>query len=149
VVGRLAAQHGLVVRLRSTVAGEPNSGTTAGVFIPAELLLHGPGGPEVSAPDYAASTDYAEYDLPADAHADLAGAFGYDDHDHDHHDHDHHHDDHHHHHNDDHHHDADDHHDHHDDHFGCSAAVAAHVSGDNHRADGATIRTVRTVHGGS
>jgi signal transduction histidine kinase len=82
VVGRLAAQHGLVVRLRSTVAGEPNSGTTAGVFIPAELLLHGPGGPEVSAPDHAASTDYAEYDLPADAHADLAGAFGYDDHDH-------------------------------------------------------------------
>ena len=44
VVGRLAAQHGLVVRLRNTVAGEPNSGTTAGVFIPAELLLHGPGG---------------------------------------------------------------------------------------------------------
>jgi signal transduction histidine kinase len=39
VVGRLAAQHGLVVRLRSTIAGESNSGTTAGVYVPAELLL--------------------------------------------------------------------------------------------------------------
>ena len=39
VVGRLAAQHGLVVRLRSTIAGEPNSGTTAGVFVPSELLV--------------------------------------------------------------------------------------------------------------
>ena len=38
VVGRLAAQHGLVVRLRSTIAGEPNSGTTAGVYVPVELL---------------------------------------------------------------------------------------------------------------
>ncbi|MGK2855414.1 MAG: ATP-binding protein, partial [Microbacteriaceae bacterium] len=38
VVGRLAAQHGVVVRLRSTVPGEPNSGTTAGVYIPEELL---------------------------------------------------------------------------------------------------------------
>ena len=39
VVGRLAQQHGLVVRLRSTIAGEPNSGTTAGVYVPAELIL--------------------------------------------------------------------------------------------------------------
>ncbi|MBO0677837.1 sensor histidine kinase [Mycolicibacterium sp. S2-37] len=38
VVGRLAAQHGFVVRLRSTVADEPNSGMTAGVYVPAELL---------------------------------------------------------------------------------------------------------------
>ncbi|MGE2717740.1 sensor histidine kinase [Mycolicibacterium litorale] len=38
VVGRLAAQHGFVVRLRSTVVDEPNSGTTAGVYVPAELL---------------------------------------------------------------------------------------------------------------
>ncbi|AMO60300.1 signal transduction histidine kinase [Mycolicibacterium phlei] len=38
VVGRLAAQHGLVVRLRATVTGEPDSGTTAGVYVPAELL---------------------------------------------------------------------------------------------------------------
>jgi signal transduction histidine kinase len=39
VVGRLAQQHGLVVRLRSTIAGESNSGTTAGVYVPSELLL--------------------------------------------------------------------------------------------------------------
>ncbi|MGE5693785.1 MAG: ATP-binding protein [Candidatus Sericytochromatia bacterium] len=44
VVGRLAAQHGLVVRLRSSVAGEPQSGTTVGVFVPAELI-HRPGVP--------------------------------------------------------------------------------------------------------
>lgn len=53
VVGRLAAQHGLVVRLRNTVAAEPSSGTTAGVFIPAEALLHGPGTAEPSPADYA------------------------------------------------------------------------------------------------
>lgn len=42
VVGRLAAQHGLVVRLRSTASGDPGSGTTAGVFIPRDLLVeHG------------------------------------------------------------------------------------------------------------
>lgn len=40
VVGRLATAHGFVVRLRSTVAGEPDSGTTAGVYIPARLLVH-------------------------------------------------------------------------------------------------------------
>jgi signal transduction histidine kinase len=39
VVGRLAGQHGLVVRLRSTIADEPASGTTAGVYVPAELLV--------------------------------------------------------------------------------------------------------------
>lgn len=39
VVGRLAGQHGLVVRLRSTIPDEPNSGTTAGVYVPAELLV--------------------------------------------------------------------------------------------------------------
>ncbi|MDA2894698.1 ATP-binding protein [Mycolicibacterium sp. BiH015] len=38
VVGRLAATHGLVVRLRSTVAGQADSGTTAGVYIPSRLL---------------------------------------------------------------------------------------------------------------
>jgi signal transduction histidine kinase len=38
VVGRLAQQHGLVVRLRTSVAGEPRSGMTAGVFIPVELI---------------------------------------------------------------------------------------------------------------
>lgn len=39
VAGRLAAAHGLVVRLRSTVAEEPGSGTTAGVYLPARLLV--------------------------------------------------------------------------------------------------------------
>ena len=38
VVGRLADRHGFVVRLRSTVDGEPNSGLTAGVYVPAQLL---------------------------------------------------------------------------------------------------------------
>jgi signal transduction histidine kinase len=42
VVGRLARQHGLVVRLRTSMVGEPRSGMTAGVFIPAELIArHG------------------------------------------------------------------------------------------------------------
>lgn len=44
VVSRLSARHGLVVRLRSTVTGEPGSGITAGVYVPAELLVAaGPG----------------------------------------------------------------------------------------------------------
>jgi signal transduction histidine kinase len=64
VVGRLAAQHGLVVRLRSTIAGEANSGTTAGVFIPAELLLRGSAPLPVEAPDYG---DYT--DVNTDSHA--------------------------------------------------------------------------------
>ena len=38
VVSRLARQHGLVVRMRSSVPGEPRSGMTVGVFIPAELM---------------------------------------------------------------------------------------------------------------
>jgi signal transduction histidine kinase len=42
VAGRLAEQHGLVVRLRSSVLGQPDSGTTAGVYVPAELIAHGP-----------------------------------------------------------------------------------------------------------
>lgn len=37
VVGRLATQHGLVVRLRDTVEGDPESGTTAGIYVPVEL----------------------------------------------------------------------------------------------------------------
>jgi signal transduction histidine kinase len=60
VVGRLATQHGLVVRLRSTIAGEESSGTTAGIYIPAELLardgvpLEGPApGRLAAAPDNA------------------------------------------------------------------------------------------------
>ncbi|MCW2688170.1 MAG: signal transduction histidine kinase [Mycobacterium sp.] len=46
VVGRLAQQHGLVVRLRSSVAGEPNSGTTAGVYVPAGLIAQSPAQPQ-------------------------------------------------------------------------------------------------------
>jgi len=48
VAGRLARQHRLVVRLRSSVSGEPRSGMTAGVFIPAELIARSdiPDGPE-------------------------------------------------------------------------------------------------------
>lgn len=69
VVGRLAAQHGLVVRLRSTIGGEPGSGTTAGVYVPTELLRR-PGEPhQFSAPEYA---------TPADAHAGIATALALD-----------------------------------------------------------------------
>jgi signal transduction histidine kinase len=73
VVGRLAAQHGLVVRLRSTIAGEPNSGTTAGVFVPSELLVGG------EAPDQYGEL---EYGAPADAHAGIHTALALDE-DHD------------------------------------------------------------------
>ena len=73
VVGRLAAQHGLVVRLRSTIAGEPNSGTTASVFVPSELLV------VAGAPDQFGG---AEYGSPADAHAGIHTALALDE-DHD------------------------------------------------------------------
>ena len=73
VVGRLAAQHGLVVRLRSAIAGEPNSGTTAGVFVPSELLV------VAGAPDQFGG---AEYGTPADAHAGIHSALALDE-DHD------------------------------------------------------------------
>ena len=73
VVGRLAAQHGLVVRLRSTIAGEPNSGTTAGVFVPSELLV------ETGAHDQFGGPEYA---TPADAHAGIHTALALDE-DHD------------------------------------------------------------------
>jgi signal transduction histidine kinase len=66
VVSRLAAQHGLVVRLRSTIAGEPNSGTTAGVYVPTELL-NGPAQP-----------DQFSYGTAADAHAGIATALALD-----------------------------------------------------------------------
>lgn len=69
VVGRLAAQHGLVVRLRSTVTDEPNSGTTAGVYVPAELLTG------AGRPDQFSTYDYA---TPADAHAGIATALALD-----------------------------------------------------------------------
>jgi signal transduction histidine kinase len=69
VVGRLAAQHGLVVRLRSTIAGEPNSGTTAGVYVPMALLV-GAGGP--------AQFGGEDYGIPADAHAGIVTALALD-----------------------------------------------------------------------
>ncbi|MBX5486202.1 MAG: HAMP domain-containing protein [Mycolicibacterium hassiacum] len=69
VVGRLAAQHGLVVRLRSTIAGEPGSGTTAGVYVPAGLL---------TGPDHPDQYDEPEYAVPADAHAGIATALALD-----------------------------------------------------------------------
>ena len=68
VVGRLAAQHGLVVRLRSTVAGEANSGTTAGVFIPAELLIRGSAPLPVEQPDYGPDNG-PDNDFHTDSHA--------------------------------------------------------------------------------
>ncbi len=46
VVGRLATQHGLVVRLRDTVEGDPDSGTTAGIYVPVELLAGLPAIPD-------------------------------------------------------------------------------------------------------
>lgn len=64
VVGRLAAKHGLVVRLRSTVAGQADSGTTAGVYIPSRLLT---GARSV----VRGGTDEQ---TPADAHAGLVTA---------------------------------------------------------------------------
>ena len=69
VVGRLATQHGFVVRLRSTVAGEPHSGTTAGVFVPAELLIEPAGGYDDSV---------RGYPVPADAHAGITTALALD-----------------------------------------------------------------------
>ncbi|MCH9729480.1 MAG: histidine kinase [Actinomycetia bacterium] len=41
VVGRLATRHGMVARLRSTVAQEPGSGITAGVYVPADQFVAG------------------------------------------------------------------------------------------------------------
>ncbi|WP_328351999.1 sensor histidine kinase [Mycobacterium sp. NBC_00419] len=47
VVGRLAHMHGMVVRLRNTIAGQPSSGTTAELYVPPGLLEHGaPIGPD-------------------------------------------------------------------------------------------------------
>ncbi|MGB7357666.1 MAG: ATP-binding protein, partial [Mycobacterium sp.] len=68
VAGRLAAQHGLVVRLRSTVAEEPGSGTTAGVYVPAGLLVGG--GPRL--------TFSVADEQQADAHAGIVTALALD-----------------------------------------------------------------------
>ncbi len=70
VVGRLAQQHGLVVRLRSTIAGEPNSGTTVGVYVPTELILRAGMRDQV---------DTGPQSMPADAHSGIATALSLDD----------------------------------------------------------------------
>lgn len=61
VVGRLAHMHGMEVRLRNAVEGEPSSGTTAELFIPAKLLEHGetigPDAQRYDAPSRAAAED--------------------------------------------------------------------------------------------
>ncbi|MGD9619841.1 MAG: ATP-binding protein [Mycolicibacterium sp.] len=51
VVGRLAAPHGLVIRLRSTDTREPGSGTTAGVYVPARQLIGVDPAPPDDVPD--------------------------------------------------------------------------------------------------
>lgn len=68
VVGRLAAQHGLVVRLRTTVAGDPNSGTTAGVYVPAELLLRGGAALPIDTPAFDTP---ARFETPAEHEQDV------------------------------------------------------------------------------
>jgi signal transduction histidine kinase len=65
VVGRLAQQNGLVVRLRSTIAGEANSGTTAGVYVPSELIVRA---------GMRDQSDTGAETAPADAHSDFATA---------------------------------------------------------------------------
>ncbi|WP_123028161.1 HAMP domain-containing sensor histidine kinase [Mycolicibacterium stellerae] len=67
VVGRLAQQHGLVVRLRSTIAGEANSGTTAGVYVPSELLLRA---------GMRDQFDTGQQSTPTDVHSGMATAMG-------------------------------------------------------------------------
>ncbi|MGA5464113.1 ATP-binding protein [Mycobacterium sp. NPDC050041] len=62
VVGRLATQHGLVVRLRATVAEEPNSGTTAGVYVPVDLIARSDAvAPEPHSEPYAAGDAHAGF----------------------------------------------------------------------------------------
>ncbi|HET9563944.1 MAG TPA: ATP-binding protein, partial [Mycobacterium sp.] len=69
VVGRLAQQHGLVVRLHSTIAGEPNSGTTAGVYVPYELIERA---------GMRDQFDTAPKGTPAEAHSGIATALALD-----------------------------------------------------------------------
>lgn len=79
VVGRLAAQHGFVVRLRSTVVDEPNSGTTAGVYVPADLLAgtDAPAPAPAPVPAYApaptAAVDHPRHQRPEPAAQELNG----------------------------------------------------------------------------
>ena len=66
VVGRLATQHGLVVRLRSTTATrDPGAGTTAGVYVPATLLARSRRQPAVTAAPAAAPAALPAVAAPA------------------------------------------------------------------------------------
>lgn len=66
VVGRLATQHGLVVRLRSTTATrDPGAGTTAGVYVPATLLARSRRQPAVTAAPAAAPATLPAVAAPA------------------------------------------------------------------------------------
>ncbi|MDY6998567.1 MAG: ATP-binding protein [Actinomycetota bacterium] len=68
VVGRLAALHGVVVRLRSSAEGA-GSGTTAGVYVPAEVLLTPVGPQPPAAEQVPARSDWAEVPVPVAAPA--------------------------------------------------------------------------------
>lgn len=63
VVGRLAHMHGMAVRLRNAVEGDPSSGTTVELYIPPKLLEHGT----------PISTDARRYDASAAASATPSG----------------------------------------------------------------------------
>ncbi|MDH6247561.1 sensor histidine kinase [Mycobacterium sp. OTB74] len=76
VVGRLATQHGLVVRLRRTVENQPDSGTTAGIYVPAALQAGLPAIPDYG--DFWDGTSSAHTEataLPGAAFAAFGGGF--------------------------------------------------------------------------
>jgi len=79
VVGRLASQHGLVVRLRSTVVGQPSSGTTAGIYVKAELLARGGQPLERTAPGYDVHDReiHGRQDIPDDPYGETADALAF------------------------------------------------------------------------
>ena len=77
VVGRLAHQHGMVVRLRNSVAAEERSGTTVEVYLPPELLVRAPAPGQPEPQQYTASPQSplespGVFDGAADAVAALA-----------------------------------------------------------------------------
>ena len=87
VVGRLAQQHGLVVRLRSTIAGEANSGTTAGVYVPTEQIVRagirdhidtGPQDVPAAVQSEATTPAFDEADVYADGYEDFEAEAGVD-----------------------------------------------------------------------
>lgn len=84
VVGRLAHMHGMVVRLRNTVAGQPSSGTTAELYLPPSLLEHAapigpdarPFGPGVEPPTHDDDAQAARFAAPAVEDQPVSGSFG-------------------------------------------------------------------------